>query len=188
MIPLRFGMLCRMTPEKGIHDLLSALRLYRDRRGAVDFLLAGGGALEAEVRACVSQHALQGVRVVSTFESPVELLRTMDVFVHPSLSDAMPMAIAEALMCGLPCIVTRIGGIPDLVRDGQEGYLIEPGQPAQIVAAMERFQDMTPDGRAAFARRARARYEEVCRPDRVGAIVAGHYRQILAESGCNVPN
>lgn len=179
--PLRFGLLSRMTPEKGIHVLLQALHDYQARHGSVDFVFAGGGALEGVVRDFVATHALRGVRVQPAFESPVEILRTLDVFVHPSLSDAMPLAIAEALMCGRPCIVTRVGGIPDLVRDGQEGLLIDPDDPAPIVAAMERFQAMTSEERAAYGRRARARYDDVCRPERVGTVVAAHYRALMAE-------
>ncbi|MDA0576677.1 MAG: glycosyltransferase family 4 protein [Verrucomicrobia bacterium] len=178
---LRFGILCRMTPEKGIRTLLEALRLYHARHGALDFTFAGSGTLEGEIRGFIARYQLPGVRIQADFNAPADVLRQWDVFVHPSLSDAMPMAIAEALMCGLPCIATRVGGIPDLIRDGVEGLLIAPGDPQAIAAAMARFQAMPASERTAFGARARARYEEVCRPDRVGLVLEKHYRSVLAK-------
>lgn len=177
--PPHFGLLARMTPEKGIHDLLEALLRYTARHGTVRFTFAGTGVLEGEVRAFIARHGLDEVRVQTEFTSPAEVLAAWDVFVHPSRSDAMPMAIAEALMNGLPCVVTRAGGIPDLVRDGEEGILIDAGQPDQIVNAMERFAAMTPTQRWQFRRRARARYEQKCRPEQVGMQLAAHYRTLL---------
>ena len=176
---LRFGVICRLTGQKGIRYLLDALRLFRDRRVNVDFTFGGIGPMEEEIRHFAEANGLEHVRVVRVNSAP-EILASIDVFVHPSVDDAMPVAIAEALMCGCPCLVTRVGGIPDLVRDGVEGFVIEPRHAEMIVDRMERFATMPPAEFEAFRIRARARYEEVCRPDSVGRVVAAEYRQILA--------
>jgi glycosyltransferase involved in cell wall biosynthesis len=175
---LRFGILCRFAPQKGIVHILDALRMYRDLHGDIDFTFAGQGDLEAEIRQFSAAHRLARVRVVPVPSSP-EVLAGMDVFVHPGLDDAMPVSIVEALMCGVPCVATRVGGVPDLVRDGVEGFLIEPGAAEPILRAMERFAAMPSAEFAAFRRRARARYEECCTPERVGALVARHYHAIM---------
>jgi glycosyltransferase involved in cell wall biosynthesis len=109
----------------------------------------------------------------------------MDVFVHPSSSEAMPVSIVEALMQGLPCIATPVGGIPDLIREGVEGALVPVGDAVALADAMARFAGMAADELSAFRRRARARYEEVCRPEVVGAQVAAIYREILHYSTPN---
>ena len=176
---VRFGILCRMIPEKGIKYLLEALRTYRDRHGDVRFLFAGKGVLEPMIAEFISRHNLLHVEQLSEFASPVEVMTRIDVLVHPSVTDAMPMVIAEALMCGCPCIVTDVGGIPDLVRDGKEGFVIEPGEADRIVGRMEHFAGMTAADFEGYARRARLRYEEVCRPESVGKTVANHYRRAL---------
>jgi glycosyltransferase involved in cell wall biosynthesis len=175
---LRFGILCRFAPQKGIAYILEALRLFRDRHGDVDFTFAGQGELEPDIRRFIGTHGLAHVRVTRV-ESPPATLRELDVFVHPGLDDAMPVSLVEALMCGVPCIATRVGGVPDLVRDGVEGFLIAPSSSAQILDAMERFAAMPAAERAAFRRRARVRYEECCTPQQVGAAVAEHYRRII---------
>ena len=116
-------------------------------------------------------------------ESPGRALSHMDVFVLPSVSEAMPLAVVEALMCAKPCIVTPVGGIPDLVRDDIEGLLIQPGSVVELLAALERFADMPAAERDAFSRKARARYEAKCCPGEVAASVAEHYRSVLRENG-----
>ena len=181
-IALRFGVICRLTEQKGISYLLEALRQYRDRHGDVDFTFAGVGPMESDILAFAKRHGLARVRVMRV-GSPVEVLGGVDVFVHPSVDDAMPMSIAEALMCGVPCIVCRVGGCADLVRDGREGFVIEPRRTDMILERMEGFADMAPEEFAAFRRRARQRYEQVCRPASVGAVVASHYRDVLRAAG-----
>ena len=175
---LRFGILCRLTHQKGISYLLDALRQYRDRHGDVSFLFAGQGALESTIREFIDSNHLQNVRLERVTTSTASMSQ-IDVFVHPSIDDAMPMSIAEALMCGLPCIVCNVGGCADLVRDGIEGFVIEPRRADQILDRMERFAAMVPQEMAQFKQCARTRYEEVCLPSQVGAIVASHYRAIM---------
>jgi colanic acid/amylovoran biosynthesis glycosyltransferase len=174
----RFGVLCRLTAQKGIAYLLEALRLYRDRHGDVRFTFAGTGDLEETIRAFAVEHRLEHVRVAPV-DNPARILSEVDVFVHPSIGDAMPMAIAEALMCGKPCVVCRVGGCADLVRDEIEGFVIEPGRTDLILAAMERFRAMPEERYSEMCRAARSRYDERCRPDMVGDQVERVYRKIV---------
>jgi glycosyltransferase involved in cell wall biosynthesis len=119
-----------------------------------------------------------GVRIVRV-DSAVKVLEQMDVFVHPGLDDAMPVSIVEALMCGVPCIVSNVGASPELVQDGVEGLVIQPASAEQIIGAMERFAIMTAEELNGYRTRARARYERVCRPEVVGKQVAGIYREVM---------
>jgi len=176
---LRFGILCRLTAQKGILYLLQALKMYKERRGDVDFTFAGKGDLEKTIQQFTLEHGLTNVRIVRVKNAP-EILNAIDVFVHPSIADAMPVSIAEALMCGLPCVVTDVGGIPDLVRDGLEGFVIKPGEPDQILSCMEKFAAMSESEFDGFSERARKRYEDVCKPDSVGTVIEKEYRAICA--------
>lgn len=177
-----FGILCRMTQEKGIDTLLNALLIVRDVLGDVRFCFAGSGDLDDHIASFVEANALTGVHFVASFDTPLEVLRNIDVFVHPSISDAMPMAIAEAMMCGRPCIATAVGGIPELVRDGEEGIIVSPGNADELAQAMVTFANMSIDNRQAFSERVRARYETLCTANRVGATLAGLYKVVMTES------
>ncbi len=65
----------------------------------------------------------------------------MDVCVHPSLHDGLPNALLEAMACARPIVATTAGGIPDVLRDRQEGLLVEPGDVPALAAAIERLLD-----------------------------------------------
>jgi glycosyltransferase involved in cell wall biosynthesis len=59
-----------------------------------------------------------------------------DIFVYPSYSEGMPIAVIEAMASGLPIVATNVGGLPDLVIDGLNGILVDPGRPDQLAAAL----------------------------------------------------
>jgi glycosyltransferase involved in cell wall biosynthesis len=147
-------------------------------------MFAGLGPLEGAIREFMSDEAARGaaggVRLVRVITA-ASVLKDFDVFVHPGLDDAMPVSIVEALMCGVPCIVSDVGASPELVRDGVEGKVVKPASAQALLEAMEWFAAMTAEELAGFRERARARYEECCRPAIVGRQVAAIYRAIGAE-------
>lgn len=176
-----FGVICRLTEQKGIVYLLDAILAYRERYGDVYFAFAGRGALYDMIHAFVDHHRLQHVTVEDVLD-PVDFLSRIDVFVHPSVGDAMPMAIAEAMMCALPCIVSNVGGCPDLVRDNVDGFVIEPRRAGEILEGMVKFTEMGAARRSEFGRQARTRYESVCLPSSVGDVVEPVYKRVAKAS------
>lgn len=59
-------------------------------------------------------------------------MATSDVFVLPSLSEGFPVVSLEAMASGLPIVATKVGGLPEIVKDGENGFLVEPKSPEQI--------------------------------------------------------
>jgi colanic acid/amylovoran biosynthesis glycosyltransferase len=87
-----------------------------------------------------------------------ELLRNADVFVMGSFAEGLPVVLMEAMAAGVPVVATRIAGIPELVDDGQNGFLVPPGDPAlAAVAVRQLLQD--PELRNRFAIAGRAKVE-----------------------------
>ena len=175
---LRFGILCRFSLEKGIPVILEALKILDARGVPLRFTFVGQGELERVIREWSKREEWTHVTVIPV-TSAARDLREMDVFVHPSSSEAMPVSIVEALMQGLPCIATPVGGIPDLIRDGTEGALVPVGDAVALADAMARFTTLSSGEFTSFQQRARARYEEVCRPEIVRAEVEGIYRAMM---------
>ena len=81
------------------------------------------------------------------------VLRAMDLFAFPSLNEGMGKALVEAMYAGLPVVATRVGGVPELIREGLDGLLVSPSQPAELAAALLRLaldaQERQAMGRAA---------------------------------------
>ena len=82
-----------------------------------------------------------------------ELFGRADVFVLPSRGDCTPLAVAEALACGLPVVASPVGGMPELVQHGHNGLLVAPGDPQQLARALTVLVDQ-PDTRGGSARTA----------------------------------
>lgn len=68
-----------------------------------------------------------------------DLLRETGVFVLPSTSEGLPIALLEAMACGLPIVATEVGGVPDVLADGRDALLVEPGDAAALAAAIARL-------------------------------------------------
>lgn len=99
------------------------------------------------------------------------LMSQADVLVVPSLYDAAPVALIEALAEGTPAIASDVGGIPEILRDGVEGLLVEPGNPADLARALREFASRRGEW-PQFRGRARRRGEENVWPVRAKELMA----------------
>lgn len=141
-----FELLCvgRLTPSKGQHRLVDAMARLHERGRQVRLRLVGAGpdrgALEAQVR-----HA--GLGEVVVFEGAVNqdriraLYARADCFCIASFAEGIPVVLMEAMAMGVPCVTTRITGIPELIEDGRDGLLVAPSDIDGLVAAIERLID-----------------------------------------------
>jgi glycosyltransferase involved in cell wall biosynthesis len=129
--------------EKGSFDLVKAAKDISDKNIPVIFDLVGEDLSPGDVGRLKQQIDQAGLGNSVTLHPPVmgakkiELLREADIFIYPSYSEGMPIAVIEAMACGLPIIATRIGGLPDLVSDGINGVLVDAGRVDQLVSAIE---------------------------------------------------
>lgn len=152
--PGRLLFLGRLGHRKGTYDLLSAL-------GQIDrasLWLCGDG----EIDACRETVQKLGLEKRVEFLGWVRgadkerLLREASVYVLPSYREGLPMSVLEAMAAGLPVVSTRIGGIPEAVTDGVEGYLIDAGDTTALADRLHRLsaapQQAAAMGRAAYAR------------------------------------
>ena len=102
-----------------------------------------------------------------------------DVFVQPSLSEGLPLAVLEAMASGLPIVATRVGGIPEAVVDGETGFLVAPGEPAALATALARVLEADDQG-ASLGIAARERAAAHFSVDSM----ADHYRRLYHELRC----
>ncbi|HUE03338.1 MAG TPA: glycosyltransferase family 4 protein [Bryobacteraceae bacterium] len=131
------GVVCSLRPEKGLSTLLDAFAALRACVPAVKLAIVGGGPCLAELqqRAC-----LLGIFPDCIFEPATPQvaawLRAMDIFVLPSLSEALSNSLMEAMACGCCVAASRIGGNPELVIHGETGMLFTPRDVTELAEVL----------------------------------------------------
>lgn len=129
----------RLQPEKGIGDLIGASARLRERLPRLRVAIAGAGPEEEALRVEIARARLSDCFLLLGSRSDVgELLAAADAFCLPSRHEGLPISLLEAMQAGLPCVATRVGGVPGLVSDGVEGLLVEPADVGGLAAALER--------------------------------------------------
>lgn len=134
---LYFG---RLVSEKGIWVLLKALQQQTSGR---ELWMAGEGPLRAEIEEFLPRmHAGRTVRLlgyVPQAELRDVLLQASAVVVPSIWQEPLGLVVLEALACGLPVIATSVGGIPEMIIDGEHGFLVRENDPAALAAAIDRL-------------------------------------------------
>jgi glycosyltransferase involved in cell wall biosynthesis len=149
----------RLLRGKGLETLLDAAASARVS-GRLGLVLVGSGEgqldVEPELKRRASAHG-GDLRVVfaGRVDNVEDYLRACDLFVFPSLFEALGIALVEAAACGLPAVASRTGGIVDVVDDGRSGVLVSPGDREALAAALAALAD-DPGRRERLAREARA--------------------------------
>lgn len=139
----RFLLMCRLTVEKGV---LVALRAAALLPPDLDFelVIAGRGPLEDIVRTAAAVDPRIRFAGYVSGEAKVTLLAGADILLVPSLwYENAPLAVIEAAAYGLGVVASRIGGIPELVREGRTGVLFQPGDAAELAGVMGGLADGT---------------------------------------------
>lgn len=138
--PIRLLYVGRLVPVKGLKYLFQALKDLVEHDLPLTLWLVGDGyhrpqleSLAADLR--ISEHVEFRGRIPFGQEL-FRAYREADIFVLPSLSEGIPKTLLEAMASGLPIVTTRVGGIPDVVKDNETGLLVEPRSPEQLAQAI----------------------------------------------------
>jgi glycosyltransferase involved in cell wall biosynthesis len=140
----------RLFWKKDYPSLLKAFAAV----GAGELLIAGEGPDEAGLKALAAQLSAN-VRFLGRVDDMPRLMHSADALVLSSTVEGLPMVLLEAAANGLPAIATDVGGVREIVIDGETGFVVPPGDPAALSRALRRFADLPPEERARMGRRAR---------------------------------
>lgn len=129
----------RITESKGVHSLVAAMPMVlKECKGAVFVFLGDGNLVEEIAKFCGRMGIEQNVLLLGSKphgEIPI-WLNAADLLVLPSLSEGRPNIVLEAMACGIPVVATRVGGIPELIREGENGFLVPPNDPKALGKAI----------------------------------------------------
>ena len=131
----RIGCVARLSSEKGVEHLIEAFVGVRKHFPNAQLAIAGQGPLQGTLEARARALDLNGSVEFLGFRSDIApFLRSLDLFVLPSLTEGIPLALLEAMATGLPVVATAVGGVPEVIEDGVSGVLVPHGN----VGALER--------------------------------------------------
>ncbi len=160
----------------------------------VDVLIDAAAAMRAPVRLEVfGAGSLSGVLERQAHDAGVDArfhgfvpdararLRELDVLVQPSRADNFPLAVLEAMAAGVAVVATRVGGVPELVVDGETGLIVEPEDPAALAEALDSLA-ADPARRRELGTRGRARVLDEFTPERMAHRTVALYRDLCASS------
>lgn len=132
-----FGMVGRLAPTKGLSYLIEAFSKVRAQKPSAHLVLLGNGPCRAELEQQASRTSPQGsVHFLGYKDNIEQLVRGMDVFVLSSVAEGMPRAILEVMAAGIPCIATRVGGIPEIMGNDGVAILVPAKDPEALAKAM----------------------------------------------------
>lgn len=95
-----------------------------------------------EVLSVIEKHHLQGrIQLLGERSNAFELMQEAAIYVQPSFWEALGLALQEAMFAGCACVGSRVGGIPELIQNGQSGLLFEPGNSAELAETLEKLMD-----------------------------------------------
>ena len=130
----------RFHPEKGYETLLPAFARVVARLPRAILLIAGAGPLDSGYRRMAEGLGLgASVRFLGFRKDLPDLMVASDIVALPSRAEAFGLAVAEALYLGTPVVASRVGGLPEIVRDGIDGCLVPPGDESALADAIVRL-------------------------------------------------
>lgn len=168
------GFVGRLTPQKQLPVFLHALAQMPEIAGVI----IGGGEEEAALRETAARLGAGNVRFAGPLENAAALMRAFDVFCLPSRWEGLGLVLLEAMWREVPIVASRAGAIPEVLDHGRCGVLVESGDVDGLVTAIRSVLG-DPARRAALARAARKRVEEIYSVDQMVAGTSAVYASTL---------
>ncbi len=176
------GSVGRLEPVKGYDTFLRAAALLRARQPTPHFLLAGEGEEESRLKHLARELRVEDRVLFLGWQKEIpDILSALDLFVLPSRNEGMGRTLVQAMAMGKPIVATRVGGVPEVLGEGEAGLLVPPDDPVQLAQAIEQLLDDTELARKlgeAGKRRAPAYSAE-----RMVAQIESLYESLLLEKG-----
>ncbi|MFA5275638.1 MAG: glycosyltransferase family 4 protein [Candidatus Omnitrophota bacterium] len=134
------GMVACFKPQKTPQDFIELAKLVTIKVNNAKFLMVGDGVLRPSLQKLISRYGLQDKVVLAGWRRDIpQILSALDIFVLTSLWEGLPIAVLEALVSGKPVVATHTGGISEVIRDGENGFLVAPKEIKQMADKLIRL-------------------------------------------------
>ena len=131
------GTVGRLNPTKDYATLIRSFKTVKERIANAELVMIGDGRLDSELKELAeSLGVAASVHFLGRRSDLAELYRAMDVFALSSVAEGMPRVLIEAMACCVPCVATNVGGVPEVLENGNLGLLVDAGKPDDLAAAI----------------------------------------------------
>ncbi|MBS4031178.1 MAG: glycosyltransferase family 4 protein [Clostridiales bacterium] len=131
------GTVARLAPQKGVEYFIRAVAKLQLQYTHTGFIIVGDGPLRGELESLARQLGLDGRIYFAGYRQDVPaILARIKIFVQPSLSEGQGITVLEAMSAGCPVVASATGGLKELIRHGENGLLVEPGDIEQLTDAV----------------------------------------------------
>jgi L-malate glycosyltransferase len=127
---IHIGTVGRMVPVKDFGLFLDVAKEIRKQRDNIRFSILGDGPLKDELTRKAKESGLEGIILFEEHRpDPTHYYQSIDVYLNTSLHEGLPLSILEAMACGKPIVAPNVGGLPEIITHGKEGFLVETRDP-----------------------------------------------------------
>ena len=181
------GTTSRLSPEKGILDLLSGFSQVIQSEPNLKLMIVGGYPEEhkgyyLKAKTLIErEHLTEHVRILGYRQDALEILKCMDFYISPSLSEGLPISLLEAFAAGVPAIATEIPGNKDVLSSSAFGVLSDPGSPKSIAQGIRKMLALSEQERNIITRNAFNRVKDSFSVDTMADETFRLYRQVLSK-------
>lgn len=131
------GTVSKLWEGKGHATLIEAFSIVRQEKKESKLVIVGDGPIRCDLESLVRRKGMENSVIFTGFQMDVvPAISTLDVSVLPSFFEGMGRVLLESMAMGIPVIGSAVGGIPDLIRHGKEGFLVPPGDPNALAGAI----------------------------------------------------
>lgn len=136
------GTVANFKSHKGYEYLIDAVAEVRRHVPDVRFVLVGRGPMEPEMRSRSARAGVENAVIFAGYrEDAPRIVKSFDLFVLPSIHEGLSIALVEAMALGKPSVVTRAGGLPEVIEDGRQGFVVPPRDPHALAQRIVQVLD-----------------------------------------------
>lgn len=184
--PIRVGIVARLSPEKGVDTFLRMAALLLQDLPTAQFLVAGEGPERVTLENLIIELGLRDrAMLLGRQEDMPAFYRQLDLLVLSSRTEGLPMAILEGMASGLPVVATRVGEVPEVVKNEETGYIVEIDDP-QALASAVRIALSDPEKRLTMGEAARDQVRAQYSAEQMAENYIAFYQSVQPSASSNV--
>lgn len=174
------GFVGHLTKQKGVEYLLKATKELKEKKEDFALKIIGDGSERRSLEKSSQDLSIENlVHFIGHKENAWKYMQDLNVLVLPSLWEGLPNVIMEAMAVGVPVVATNVGGVPELIKNGETGFLVEPKNPKTLAEKIEHVLNLPEEERNRVGEKARRVVKEKFSIEKMVNEHEGLYKKLM---------